>query len=100
MGDLLRALGDGKAARRFYEQALSTRQQLVQREPDCADLQWDLVCSLLRIAEVDASHRTEHLSHALALLRPLHAAGRLFPEQAKGIAIIEEQLKDSQSDVR
>ena len=46
LGDLLQALGQGEAARQYYQQALEIRQRLAVAEPDRADYQRDL--SVLR----------------------------------------------------
>ena len=81
LGVAQRTLGQGDAARQYYQQALEIVQRLVMAEPDRADYQWDLVVSLLRMAAVEPEHSTEHRTRALAMLRDLHAADRLFPEQ-------------------
>jgi tetratricopeptide (TPR) repeat protein len=45
MGDLARVMGNGEAARRFFEESLQVRQRLVEREPERADYQRDLSVS-------------------------------------------------------
>jgi hypothetical protein len=88
----MRALGDGEAARRYFAQSLAIAARLVQAEPQRADYQWDLVASLVRIADSDAVRRAAHLTRALGVLRALHEAGRLFPEQIRWMRILEERL--------
>ena len=93
LGDLLQALGQGDAARQYYQQALEIAQRLVAAEPDRADYQWDLVVSLLRMAAVEPDNSTEHRTRALAILRDLHATDRLFPEQERLMRELEQELR-------
>jgi tetratricopeptide (TPR) repeat protein len=74
-------------------QALEIAQWLVTAEPDRADYQWDLVVSLLRMAAVEPDNSTEHRTRALAILRDLHAADRLFPEQEHLMRELEQELR-------
>ena len=93
LGDLLQVVGQGEAARQYYQQALEITQQLVAAEPDRADYQWDLVVSLLRMAAVEPDNSTEHRTRALAILRDLHATDRLFPEQERQMRELEQELR-------
>ncbi|MBM3729046.1 MAG: tetratricopeptide repeat protein, partial [Acidobacteria bacterium] len=52
LGDLMRALGQGAEARRYYEQALAIRQRLVDQEPDRADYLRDLSVSFERMGDM------------------------------------------------
>ena len=45
MGDLFRALGDGKQAREYYERALEVSQRLADSAPENADYARDLSVS-------------------------------------------------------
>jgi tetratricopeptide (TPR) repeat protein len=93
LGDLLQALGQGEAARQYYQQSLEIRQRLVAAEPDRADYQWDLVVSLLRMAAVEPDNSTEHRARALAILRDLYATDQLFPEQENLMRELEQELR-------
>jgi hypothetical protein len=86
MGDLLSALGQGEAARQFYQKSLDIRQRLVDQEPDRADYQIDLVISLFRTEEWSA------LERALVILKQLEAEGRLMPQYEPLIAELEKLL--------
>ncbi|MCK6396489.1 tetratricopeptide repeat protein, partial [Zoogloea sp.] len=52
LGDLMKALGEGEAARRYYEDSLAIRQRLVQAEPGRADYQRDLSVSYERLGDL------------------------------------------------
>ncbi|MBM3727986.1 MAG: tetratricopeptide repeat protein, partial [Acidobacteria bacterium] len=52
LGDLMRALGQGAEARRYYEQDLAISQRLVDQEPDRADYLRDLSVSFERLGDL------------------------------------------------
>ena len=52
MGDLFRALGDGTAARRYYEQALEVSERLAQAAPENADYARDLSVSYNKMGDL------------------------------------------------
>ena len=54
MGDLFRALGDGKQAREYYERALEVRQRLADSAPENADYARDLSVSYERMGDLFA----------------------------------------------
>jgi tetratricopeptide (TPR) repeat protein len=55
MGDLQRALGEGEAARQFYEKALELRERLVAQEPGRADYLRDLSVSYERMGDLQSA---------------------------------------------
>jgi tetratricopeptide (TPR) repeat protein len=89
MGDLFKALGQGEAARDAFQKALDIAERLARAEPDRADYQWDLVLSLARITDFE---KGDHLSRALAILRTLDVAGRLYPRQRELLEMLENSL--------
>jgi tetratricopeptide (TPR) repeat protein len=55
MGDLMRALGQGDAARSFFQKALDLAEQLVRQEPGRADYLRDLSVSYERMGDLLAN---------------------------------------------
>ncbi|MEZ4768174.1 MAG: tetratricopeptide repeat protein [Caldilineales bacterium] len=99
MGDLFTALGQGEQARLAFQQALEIRERLAAAEPDRADAAWDLVVSLWRMATLDEAAGRQYFERALAIMQPLHAAGRLFPEQVEWMRRLEEMLGEGEGGV-
>jgi hypothetical protein len=60
-------------------------------------LQWDLMVSLWRVADVESDDRVVHLQRAIEILRTLDANGRLYPEQTRSIAAFEAKLEEASS---
>ena len=54
---------------------------------------WNLVNSLLRMADVEPGNSTEHRARALAILRDFHAIDRLFPGQERQVREREQALR-------
>ena len=52
LGDLQSSLGEGEAARQYYEKSLLLREQLVKQEPGRADYQRDLSVSYDRLGDL------------------------------------------------
>lgn len=96
MGDIYRVLGEDDQARLAYQRSLDIRERLAAAQPDGADAAWDLVVSLFKMAGVDKQHALDHLSRALAILRRLDAAGKLYPNQAAAMRQLEEMVGQTQ----
>jgi len=98
LGDLMQALGQGEAARRYYEQGLAIVEALAEAAgPEHVDYQGVLVVALHRMADVEPKRGVEHLTRAAVILCRLHDAGRLFPEQERTLQDLEQRLRDMQS---
>ena len=94
MGDLYQALGQGEGARQAYQGALEIAERLAKAEPDRADIQVDLVNSLVRIATaaVAAPPSRPPLERALAILLGLEEEGRLAPADQPKIEALRQML--------
>jgi tetratricopeptide (TPR) repeat protein len=95
MGDLYTALGQGADAQAAYQRSLDIRERLAAAEPARADTQWDLVVSLWKTAESAPTLRKAYFNRALGIMRRLHAAGSLFPEQVGYMQQLERMLAES-----
>jgi len=80
------------AARQAFERALSVYSLLITRHPDDAQSLVFSVVPHLRLAELDASSRRDHLETALAILKPLAEANRLDANRLTWIPQIEDRL--------
>jgi tetratricopeptide (TPR) repeat protein len=89
MGDLQRALGEGEAARQFYEKSLELRERLVAQEPGRADYRVDLAKSLARIGDAD------HLQRALDIVHELQRSQRLSKADEQIIPAIQRLLNEA-----
>ena len=52
LGDLMRALGEGEAARQYFEKSLEIAERLVRAEPQRADYQRDLAVSYNKLGDL------------------------------------------------
>lgn len=91
MGNLQRALGEGEAARQFYEKALQIRERLVAQEPMRADYLLDLVKSLIRTTG------SNQLQRAVNILLDLKATNRLSKTEEPTMAFAQRMLQLSKS---
>jgi hypothetical protein len=96
MGDLQSALGEGEAARQFYEKALTLRERLVAQEPGRADYLVDLAKSLARTGDMS------QLQRALRIARELRETGKLNKADEPLIAAIQwmiERVKSAETEM-
>ena len=77
----------------FYRRSLEIAERLWKEEPGRADLQTGLVVPLFKIAQVAPKSAAVHFTRALEILRTLQAEGRLSPDKAGWIAIIEGAMR-------
>ena len=69
VGDLYSALGSPDRARNHYEEALTTDEGLLAREPERADVRRNLVALVQRMARVDPENVVTWSNQAIDLLR-------------------------------
>ncbi|MDZ7292554.1 MAG: CHAT domain-containing protein [candidate division KSB1 bacterium] len=93
MGDLLRSLGEGEAARQYYEKALEIAVKLAQAEPNLLERKLDLVVSFYKLSLCHQGKvKLEYLQNALQVLLELNRAGKLPPANLPWIAAIRQEL--------
>ena len=90
--DLASANVANRPTLRAFEQALSTCELLMTRNPGDVQSQVFSVVPRLLLADLDAPNRREYLTAALAILKPLASANRLDAKRLKWIPQIEAQL--------
>ena len=91
LGDLQRALGEGEAARQYYEKALSIAEQLVKQEPGRADYQRDVIVSLVKLGTAP------QLQRALDIALDLQKTNRLNKSDEPMIAALQQMLQQAKS---
>ncbi|MFO7565284.1 MAG: tetratricopeptide repeat protein [Enhygromyxa sp.] len=95
MGGINVALGKGEEARRYFEDALAIRKDLVEREPDRSDLRRDLSISYERLATVEPERAKEHLERAIELSRDIVASDRTHAQNVRTLGLQIAQLSDA-----
>jgi hypothetical protein len=93
MGDLLSSLGQGEAARQYYENSLDIRAKLAQAEPNLLERQLDLVVSFYKLSFLyQGKVKLDYLNRALQILLDLQRANKLPPQNAGWITAVQQEL--------
>ena len=90
-GDLAMMAGDAAGAQAALLESYELTKTLAAAEPDNADVQLNLVSSLVRVARFDAD-RSPRLQEALEVLQRLQGAGRLDPAKQGWIGMVQAML--------
>ena len=94
VGDISAARGDRDGALKAYKDGLDIRKALAARDPSNVVWQTDLVVSGWKLASAGAADAARHLAEGLAILKRLHAEGRLTADQEGWIAPFEAALQE------
>jgi tetratricopeptide (TPR) repeat protein len=89
VGDISAARGDRDGALKAYKDGLEIAKALAARDPNNVEWQTDLVVSAWKLASAGAPDAARHIAEGLAILKRLHAEGRLTADQEGWIAIFE-----------
>ncbi len=94
VGDISAARGDRDGALIAYKDGLGIAKALAARDPSNVVWQTDLVVSAAKLASAGAPDAARHLAEGLAILKRLHAQGRLTADQEGWIAMFEAALRE------
>jgi tetratricopeptide (TPR) repeat protein len=92
VGDLYAQSGETEKAREAFEHALGAYERLTARNPGDLPSQVFSVVPRWRLSRLDPAHARRHLEGALAILKPLAAAGRLDVNREKWVPQMEAEL--------
>ncbi len=93
VGDISAARGDRDGALKAFNDGLEIAKALAARDPANVVWQTDLVVSAWKLASAGAPDAARHIAEGLAILKRLHAEGRLTVDQKSWIAMFEEALR-------
>ncbi len=100
IGDISAARGDRDGALKAFNDGLEIRKALAARDPANVVWQTDLVVSGWKLASAGAADAARHLAEGLAILKRLHAEGRLTADQEGWIAPFEAALQEPAGETR
>ena len=92
VGDISAVRGDRDGALIAYKDGLGIAKALAARDPSNVIWQTDLVVSAWKLASAGAPDAARHIAEGLAILKRLHAEGRLTADQEGWIAPFEAAL--------
>ncbi len=92
VGDISAACGDRDGALIAYKDGLDIRKALAARDPSNVVWRTDLAVSAWKLALAGAPDAAGHIAEGLAILKRLHAEGRLTADQEQWIGMFEAAL--------